>query len=137
MKNNQFRFFSGKIVTFLAGNFTMEKALFKNIFLHNFFICQSIFKMFVALFKTFGMQNGDMLIFFSRSFRKVRLGKMQFLEDGVKTVHQENMSVQYIPPQTPLLYSKTGVCRGIPIFLIFAPKHRLWVLIRTASARRF
>ena len=38
---------------------------------------------------------------------------------------------------TPLLYSKTGVCRGIPIFLIFAPKHRLWVLVRTASARRF
>ena len=28
------------------------------------------------------------------------------------------MSVQYIPPLTPLLYSKTGVCRGIPIFLI-------------------
>ena len=25
----------------------------------------------------------------------------------------------------PLLYSKTGVCRGLPIFLIFAPKHRL------------
>ena len=24
-----------------------------------------------------------------------------------------------------LLYSKPGVCRGIPIFLIFAPKHRL------------
>ena len=36
-------------------------------------------------------------------------------------------------PHTPLLYSKTGVCRGIPIFLIFAPKHRLWVLVRTAS----
>ena len=35
---------------------------------------------------------------------------------------------------TPLLYSKTGVCRGIPIFLIFAPKHRLWVHVRTASA---
>ena len=33
--------------------------------------------------------------------------------------------------------STTGVCRGIPIFLIFAPKHRLWVLVRTASARRF
>ena len=29
------------------------------------------------------------------------------------------------------------VCRSIPIFLIFAPKHRLWVLVRTASARRF
>ena len=27
--------------------------------------------------------------------------------------HQENMSVKYIPPYTPLLYSKTGVCRGI------------------------
>ena len=51
--------------------------------------------------------------------------------------HQENMSVQYIPPYTPLLYSKTGVCSGIRIFLIFAPKHRLWVLGRTASARRF
>ena len=47
------------------------------------------------------------------------------------------MSVQSIPPQTQLLYSKTGVCRGIPIFLIFGTKHRLWVLVRTASARRF
>ena len=37
------------------------------------------------------------------------------------------MSVKCVPPQTPLLYSKTGVCRGIPIFLIFAPKHRLRV----------
>ena len=37
-----------------------------------------------------------------------------------------------IPPYTPLLCSKTGVCRGIPTFLIFAPKHRLWVLVRTA-----
>ena len=26
--------------------------------------------------------------------------------------------------------------RGIPIFPIFAPKHRLWVLVRTAAARR-
>ena len=54
------------------------------------------------------------------------------------TNHQENMSVQYIPPYTPPTFnSKTGVCRGIPVFLIFAPKHRLWVLVRTASARRF
>ena len=35
--------------------------------------------------------------------------------------HQKNMSVKSVPPcRTPLLYSKTGVCRGIPIFLIFA-----------------
>ena len=32
------------------------------------------------------MQNGDMLIFFLRSFRKVRFRKMQFLKDGVHTV---------------------------------------------------
>ena len=47
------------------------------------------------------------------------------------------MSVKCIPHQTPFLYRKTGVCRGIPIFLIFAPKHRVWVLVRTALARRF
>ena len=49
--------------------------------------------------------------------------------------HQENMSGKCIPPQTPLLYRKTWACRGIPTFLIFDPKHTLWVLIRT-SARR-
>ena len=31
--------------------------------------------------------------------------------------------------------SKIGVCRGIPIFLIFDPKHRWWVLVRTTSPR--
>ena len=36
----------------------------------------------MALFKTFGMQIDDMLIFFLRSFRIVRFWKMQFLEDG-------------------------------------------------------
>ena len=41
------------------------------------------------------------------------------------------------PPYTPLLYSKTGVYPGIHFFLIFALKHRSWVLVRTASARRF
>ena len=51
--------------------------------------------------------------------------------------HQENMSVKYLPPYTPLLYRKTGVCRGIPIFLIFAHKHMLWVPVRTAAARQF
>ena len=75
--------FSGKIVTSLAGNFTVEKP-----FLHKIFICSPIFKIFVALFKTFGMQNGDMLIFFSRPFRKVRFRKMQFLKDGVQIVYR-------------------------------------------------
>ena len=47
-------------------------------------------------------------------------------------LHQDNMSVYCIPPYHSLLYSKTGVYRGILFFLIFAPKHRLWVLVRTA-----
>ena len=75
MKNNRFRFFFfflGKIVTSLADIFTMKKALFKIIFSHKMFVCYPIFKIFEALFKTFGMQNVDMVIFFLRSFRKVR-----------------------------------------------------------------
>ena len=43
------------------------------------------------------------------------------------------MSAKCKLPHTPLLYSKTGVYRGIPTFLIFDPKHRFWVLVRTAS----
>ena len=45
--------------------------------------------------------------------------------------HQEYMSVKCIPRRTPLLH------RYIPIFLIFAPERGLWVLVRTASTRRF
>ena len=54
-----------------------------------------------------------------------------------KPTHHENKSVQRTSPYTPLLNSKTGAYRGIHFFLIFAPKHRLWVLVRTASLRRF
>ena len=70
MKNNQFRFFSGKIVTSLTDIFTMEEALFKIICWRKIFICEPIFEIFVALFKTYGMQSGGMVIFFLRSFRK-------------------------------------------------------------------
>ena len=45
-------------------------------------------------------------------------------------------SVYSLIPHTPLIYSKTGVYRGISIFLIFDPKHRFWVLVRTNSPRR-
>ena len=53
--------------------------------------------------------------------------------------HQENMSdsMKLIPPHIPLLYSKNGVWRGIPTFLIFSPKHILWVLVGTALRRQF
>ena len=41
-------------------------------------------------------------------------------------------------PLKPHFYiEETGVCKGIHIFHIFAPKYRLWVLVRTASPRRF
>ena len=42
-----------------------------------------------------------------------------------------NMPVKFTPPYTPLIYSKTGVCRGIHFFFFFALKQRLWVLVRT------
>ena len=42
----------------------------------------------------------------------------------------------YIPLH-PLLYIKTGVYMGTHYFLIFAIKHRLFGLLRTASVRRF
>ena len=35
------------------------------------------------------------------------------------------------------IYNKTGVYRGIHYFSYFCSKHRLWVLVRTASPRRF
>ena len=47
-------------------------------------------------------------------------------------MHQDNISVCFIPPYTPLLYSKTGVYRDIHYFLIFALKHILWVLVTEA-----
>ena len=48
------------------------------------------------------------------------------------SAHQDNMSVCSIPPYTPLLYGKNGVYRVLHYFLIFALKHILWVLVRTA-----
>ena len=40
-------------------------------------------------------------------------------------------------PITPHSYIVRLRCTGVYIFLIFALKHRLWVLVRTASVRRF
>ena len=42
-----------------------------------------------------------------------------------------------LTPLNPTLYSKTGVTGVYIIFLIFTQKHRLWVLIITASLRQF
>ena len=43
----------------------------------------------------------------------------------------------YSPLNPTIEKTTTGVCRGIHKFLIFDPKHTLWALVRTASARRF
>ena len=67
---------------------------------------------------------------------KVRLGFQSFSADRSYTgkrclsldcTHEDNMSMCFIPPYTPLLYSKTGVYMGIHYFLIFALKHIYWV----------
>ena len=42
-----------------------------------------------------------------------------------------------LTPLNPLLYSKTGIYRGIHDFSYFCSKDRLWVLVRNASSRRF
>ena len=74
-KNIRFRFFSGKIVTSLADIITMEK---KNLF--NLKLLSGIQFLFVNrfskklwhFFKTFGMQNADMVICFLKcSFWKM------------------------------------------------------------------
>ena len=57
------------------------------IFGHSYFISEPIFKLFMALFRTHELQKDGMVIFFLWCFRKMRFRKMQFLKDGVQTVH--------------------------------------------------
>ena len=56
-------------MTFLADIVIMEKALVKIIFGHQIFICQPIFNIFVALFRTFGMQKDGEITFCCRRLR--------------------------------------------------------------------
>ena len=58
-----FKLFSGKIVTSLAFNFSMQKSIFKIIFGHQTSICEPIFKIFVALFRTKYVRNINKIIF--------------------------------------------------------------------------
>ena len=37
-------------------------------------------------------------------------------------LHHENMPIEFWPPQTPLLYSKTGVYMGYTFFSYFCSK---------------
>ena len=51
--------------------------------------------------------------------------------------HQKNMSMKCILLKPHFYIENTGVYKGILTFLIFDPKHKLWILVRTASARQF
>ena len=70
--------FSGIIVTPLAMIFAIEKTLFEIIFGRKFFICEPSFKFCVALFKTFGMQKDDKIIFTWGGLEQGDLQTMQF-----------------------------------------------------------
>ena len=48
----------------------------------------------------------------------------------------ESMKRKNTPLKPIFICSETGVCRGIPNFIIFGPKQILWVLVRTASPGR-
>ena len=50
--------------------------------------------------------------------------------DQCEFLHHENTPIKLCrTPVNPLLYSKTGVYRGIHYFFYFCSKHRLWVLV--------
>ena len=68
------------------------------------------------------IRNGTCVMLVCAEKFKLEYGQFTYTRERK---HQENMSVKCLPPYSRLLYSKSGVCRGIPIFLIFAPKHRL------------
>ena len=79
----------------------------------------------IILMRGFIAGNGFRRLQFS-SFCAIHLGRRR---DNIMQTCPCNVHPLY----TPLLYSKTVVYRGIHYFLIFALKHRLWVLVRTAA----
>ena len=72
---------------------------------HNYFISEPIFKLFVALSRTHGLQRDYMVIFFLWCFRKVGFRKMQFQKDGAQKVGQGNFYIVHIVLNTN---KKTG-----------------------------
>ena len=52
-------------------------------------------------------------------------------------IHHENRPIYFDPLKPHFYIVKLGFTGVYIIFLIFAQKHRLWVLVRTASPRRF
>ena len=53
-------------------------------------------------------------------------------------ISQKHAYIILTPLNPTFIYSKTGVYMGVHYFFYyFCSKHRLWVLVRTASPRRF
>ena len=90
----------------------MEKVLVQIFFGHEIFICEPIFKIFVVLFKTFGMQKDDERKFVKGCLRIWWYAKMQFPKNVVRrveTIHQQiltQLTDIFEDSQTLLLLSK-------------------------------
>ena len=65
-------------MTSLANNFCMQKSLFKNIFGHLMFICERIFKIFAAHFRTKGMLNHGKIILYEDESQRGDTRKTSF-----------------------------------------------------------
>ena len=71
------------------------------------------------------------------AFRCLPNNYFTFRHDSRRSLHITKTSPCNENPLTPHFYIVKLGFTGVYIFLIFAPKHRLWVLVRTASLRRF
>ena len=135
--------------TLIVGTLIAEVVLTS---IHNLCFGSKIRKVGIPLFTPVLLyRSGVYGVFISQTYYPDEILKrgmsMSFTHKALKNVHHKNMSVKCVPLYTPHLYSKTGVYRGIPILLIFDQKHKLWVLARTkhrllvlarsASPRRF
>ena len=76
-----------------------------------------------------------MYMYFVSSFQfcKIKTGDhyamMIYFHISCNQSYHANMLVSFTPHHTPLLYSKTGVYRGLQGYSFFSLKHRLWVLV--------
>ena len=77
--------------------------------------------------------NESTLYFHSNKLKVYKLSEL-YITDNVDII----MKTRNVYPLKPHFYIvKLGYAGVYLLFLFFAPKHRLWVRVRTASARRF
>ena len=61
----------------------------------------------------------------------------KYLVQGTTLFHHENIPIYNFDPLKPHYYIVKLGFTGYTLFSYFTIKHRLWVFVRTASARRF